>query len=70
MPSGQETHHYVKHYINAAQINENKKAQNIKIICELLWADDAFYKAVTEYTKSARRDIVWPQELKKPPQKT
>lgn len=60
MPFDQETHHYVKCYRDAAQINENEKAQNIKVICELLWADGAFYKAVTKYTKSARRDIVWP----------
>lgn len=47
---------YVEHYLKNAQIC---KEHNIKLVCELLSEDEAFYKAVMNYSKSARRDVDW-----------
>jgi len=50
---------YVEQYRNAAKIDEKSKAQTVKKVCEVLWSDDAFYKAVVNYAQTARRDIDW-----------
>lgn len=47
---------YVKHYLENAQIC---KEHNIELVCKLLSEDDAFYKAVINYSRSARRDANW-----------
>lgn len=59
---------YVEQYRNAAKIDEKSKAQTVKIICELLWSDAAFYKAVVNYAQTARRDIDWQPEGENPQQ--
>ena len=46
----------VKHYLEKAKII---KEHNIKTICELLRDDEAFCKAVVNYSKSARSDADW-----------
>jgi len=50
---------YAMRYRDAAQITEKDKAQKIKKVCELLWADDDFFKAIVRYAQTARRDIDW-----------
>jgi len=50
---------YVEQYRKAAKIDEKSKAQTVKKVCEVLWSDDAFYKAVVNYAQTARRDIDW-----------
>lgn len=47
---------HVGRYLQYAQTN---KEHNIKLVCELLSEDDAFYKAVVNYSKTARRDVNW-----------